>query len=376
MAERTRRTAGIGWGKVVLVGMALATVAAHAQALDALPGYGPFLKALTKSAEGGNPEAEYALGMMHEDAVGFPKDYHQAFIWLEKAADHGHAEAQNELAALYRNGHGIQPDNKASVKYLRLAAAQGHVVAERHLGLALLRGAGASYDPVEGRAWISKAAEGGDAEAQDALANMALQGYGGPKDYILADKWCRAAALQGFGPSMYRLGSWYESGKPMDVNLVEAVRWYREAAKVHNGPSLLRLANMADQGVGMAKDPIQGALWRKEAQLQGSLPGGGVVGGRINMVNVDFSKVKATLNPPTPPYPSVAREAHVEGVVRVELLIDPSGKPTRASAVVGPLELRLAAEEQAMGWRFEPIQVDGVAKWAKFTMDFAFKLDQ
>ena len=107
--------------------------ALKAQAPTKVPGLEAFLATATQAAEGGQAEAQYALGMLHEDAVGVPQDHRQAFMWLEKAAKQGHAEAQYQLAALYRNGHGTDQDLVAATSYLRLAAQQGHVRGQRVL---------------------------------------------------------------------------------------------------------------------------------------------------------------------------------------------------------------------------------------------------
>lgn len=60
-----------------------------------------------------------------------------------------------------------------------------------------------------------------------------------------------------------------------------------------------------------------------------------------------------------PPYPAIAKAAGVKGVVRVFVLVDETGKVTEVTAAEGPLLLRPAAEEAALGWRFSPTAIAG-----------------
>jgi TonB family protein len=73
------------------------------------------------------------------------------------------------------------------------------------------------------------------------------------------------------------------------------------------------------------------------------------------------------INLPKPPYPAVARSAHVSGSVRVSVLIDENGNVISATAVSGHPFLRAASVEAARGARFgptlhggKPVKVSGV----------------
>src|SRR5688572_16889874 len=60
--------------------------------------YGQALAAYRKAAEGGYPQAEYAVGLMTEAGHGIKADKKAAVEWFRRAAEHGHAEAQVRLA--------------------------------------------------------------------------------------------------------------------------------------------------------------------------------------------------------------------------------------------------------------------------------------
>ena len=114
-------------------------------------------------------------------------------------------------------------------------------------------------------------------------------------------------------------------------------------------------------------------------------PGGGVAGGRVRVTVPDTGeaepppvvKPKPTpeqpkqvrlssniisgkvIDKPIPPYPVVAKNAGVSGVVHVEIVIDEQGRVISSRAVDGPLLLRVAAERAGRQARFSPTQLGG-----------------
>lgn len=56
----------------------------------------------------------------------------------------------------------------------------------------------------------------------------------------------------------------------------------------------------------------------------------------------------------SPTYPNLARTAHVEGIVKVRLHLDETGKVTSLDMLSGPPLLREAVETKAKKWIFVP----------------------
>lgn len=75
-----------------------------------------------------------------------------------------------------------------------------------------------------------------------------------------------------------------------------------------------------------------------------------------------------------PEYPLVAKEAGVEGVVFLRVLIDRTGALQEAEVVQGHPALRDAALESVKTWRWQPFKVDGEAVPASTTVAFNFVL--
>ena len=55
-----------------------------------------------------------------------------------------------------------------------------------------------------------------------------------------------------------------------------------------------------------------------------------------------------------PPYPTLARQAHISGSVRVEVVIAPNGKVKSASVLGGHPLLAQSALEAAKQWQYAP----------------------
>ena len=75
-----------------------------------------------KAASGGNPSAQYNLGIFYQFGKGVQKSDSDAALWLLRAANNGHGKAQNNLSTFYFTGVGVKKDNAEAWKWLSLAA--------------------------------------------------------------------------------------------------------------------------------------------------------------------------------------------------------------------------------------------------------------
>ncbi len=91
-------------------------------------------------------------------------------------------------------------------------------------------------------------------------------------------------------------------------------------------------------------------------------------------VDFDFSQIKIRRQPPAPRYPEDAKARRVQGTVVLELTIDPTGRPARAEALEGPVELLMTAIRYALDWEFEPARLNGVPQYARFKLTMPFRL--
>ena len=132
----------------------------------ACPAFSEDIQTLIKNAEGGNPKAQFNLGVAYGKGEGVPQDSAEAAKWWQKAAEQGLAEAQNNLGIAYETGQGVPKDNAESMKWFRMAAEQGHASAQCNLGISYSDGQGVPQDYLLAYFWSTLASKsktcGGD----------------------------------------------------------------------------------------------------------------------------------------------------------------------------------------------------------------------
>jgi TPR repeat protein len=147
-----------------------------------------------KSAEQGDPQAQFNLADFYAWGVGVGKDYTQAAFWYRKAADQGFAAGQYELGLLYYFGNGVAKDFAEAARWQWKAADQGYHAAENELGFLYTRGEGVPRDFNQSITLFRRAVQGGQPLA---LYNLALsydQGWGVARNPVAAFIWFDIAA--------------------------------------------------------------------------------------------------------------------------------------------------------------------------------------
>jgi len=99
-----------------------------------------------------------------------------------------------------------------------------------------------------------------------------------------------------------------------------------------------------------------------EGGMVGGIPGGvlgGVLGGTGTGPVMDFDRPPRPIYKPGPRYPQEAFVKKVEGTVRVEVLIDSSGRVARAQVIRSVPLLDAAALQTVYQWVFEPAMKSG-----------------
>ena len=99
-----------------------------------------------KSAEKGDPKAQYDLGNCYYDGRGVSQDYKKAFKWYLKSANGGCAEGQCSLGYCYENGFGIDKDYKKAFEWYLKSATLGSAMAKNNLGNCYQYGHGVERD--------------------------------------------------------------------------------------------------------------------------------------------------------------------------------------------------------------------------------------
>jgi uncharacterized protein len=83
--------------------------------------YKTALRVWMGAAEGGDPEAQNAVGEIFERGLGTEPNYEAAALWFERAAQQGHKAAQFNLGTLYEAGKGVPQDRIIALNWYRKA---------------------------------------------------------------------------------------------------------------------------------------------------------------------------------------------------------------------------------------------------------------
>ena len=223
------------------------------------------LKFLRRSAEMGNADAVYQLGLLYYEGEYIPQDYQQAAECFSRVADSGNPDAQYFLGDIYENGEGVSQDYVEAAKRYRRSAAQGNVEAQYCFAALLEDGLGIVQDYAAAAEWYLKAADQGDSEAQYNLEDMYENGRGVPQDYSKAVEWYLKAADELDSDAMYRLGFLCENGYGISQNYLKAANWYLKATNQGNTDAAYNLACLYENGKGISMDYAKAAQYYRRA---------------------------------------------------------------------------------------------------------------
>lgn len=88
---------------------------------------------LKASADSGNKDAQFALGMRYYEGNGVPKNMSTAFSYLRPLAEAGYVRAYFPVADMYHRGQGVAKDRDAAEKWYQKAADAGNSKAKNIL---------------------------------------------------------------------------------------------------------------------------------------------------------------------------------------------------------------------------------------------------
>jgi TPR repeat protein len=140
--------------------------------------------AMVALANKGNAEAQYHVGMMHNNGIGTQQDPKQAFEWFQKATASGDPLGAYKLGCYYAGQFaGVVPsDSNEALKYKLVAAKAGYALAQNDVAVLYLR----QGNPEEALKWWKMAGDQGDPSALYSLAMSYSAGKGAPRDLSLS----------------------------------------------------------------------------------------------------------------------------------------------------------------------------------------------
>lgn|SRR5574340_365707 len=154
---------------------------------------------LTKSAENGDAEAQFALGKALETGLGVSRNVEEAAQWYRRAAEQGHAAAQFHLGAMHGRGEGVERNYPEAVRLYKKAAEGGYRDAFYPVAYAYENGIGVEKSLDEALRWYVKSAEHGVHFAMERIGRAYAAGeLGLQANSKLAEEWhAKAKAAMG-----------------------------------------------------------------------------------------------------------------------------------------------------------------------------------
>ncbi len=157
-------------------------------------------RAWLQAADAGYAGAQFTVGMLYWDGIGFSQSKKVAVEWLQRAADQNLPAAMTALGYAYDLGSGgLLVDHDAFAAFTIAAAEGGDVVGMQNLGWSYRYGSGTiAKDWRQAVEWYERAADLGYPAAMLALAQMYKAGNEDlPADPGLAQSWFERAAEAG-----------------------------------------------------------------------------------------------------------------------------------------------------------------------------------
>ncbi|KAI8375077.1 hypothetical protein EDC96DRAFT_497811 [Choanephora cucurbitarum] len=197
-----------------------------------------------KSAEGGFPDAQAALG----SRLVAEQNYTEGIEWLEKAIQMGNSRAHVQLGILYDKGEGVEQCNDMALLHYKAAVESNNYAAQYILGLVYYFGRlGRQKNHKEAIRLIKQSAMAGLPYAQRVLGQLYQQGS------IVSSQ---------------DAGSNVDSRLRTKRNEREAIRWYKRAATGKDVAAMAILGKCHEQGVGVEMDLEKAlAFYTKAAEV-------------------------------------------------------------------------------------------------------------
>lgn len=109
----------------------------------------PVINSIINDAEKGNAKAQFYLSVLSSRGVVVEKSPEKSALWLKKSADNGDPEANYYLGYKYLHGTGIDKNIYAAIQRFRASALAGNIKSSQILGVITYGMYGASFVNLE-----------------------------------------------------------------------------------------------------------------------------------------------------------------------------------------------------------------------------------
>jgi TPR repeat protein len=178
---------------------------------------------LFKSAEQGNKDALFFLGMIYHDN----EEYNLAFEYLIESANKGHENACYKVSTMYLTGAGVEKDKCKATKWIEKCAKLGSADAQFNIGVSYYFGIEIDKDINNGLEWLIKSAEQDHLKAIEQLYRINIELYNNKE----AIKWLIKGTQLGCPKLQYDLAKLHQQGLIFNKDIDKAIEHYTKSAE-------------------------------------------------------------------------------------------------------------------------------------------------
>ncbi|RME66751.1 MAG: sel1 repeat family protein, partial [Verrucomicrobia bacterium] len=223
-----------------------------------------------------DPDARFALGVLHDLGGGVDLDPARALQLLQSASNDGQRQATLYLAYKYRTGFNVDQDEGEAARWERVAMSQGESAMPLPPGWLKFDPSGSCRPGFRvATHWILDAASADEPIGMGNLAKILRGGPWVPADPQAHIYWLHRAAEAGHIDSMFLLSSYYFSGQYVAPDPERAEVLLRKVAEAGRADGQVMLARVLLENPGGAAHPsaeqLQEAVdWLEKAAAQAS----------------------------------------------------------------------------------------------------------
>lgn len=205
---------------------------------------------LLKSANEGNAQSQFELGLIYYQGKEIAKNYDNAFSWFSKASQNNHPGSSFYLGIMYMDGNGTDKDCAQSLKYYKKAASANVPDASYNLSVLYSKGECVTKNMETSHYWLLQSAENGFPPAQYYAGLRYFSGKQVKKDFYEAYRWIKLAAEGGYEESFATLGVMYYFGWGTTQNYQASRKWLTISDNNNSEVPMYILGVMYDKGLG------------------------------------------------------------------------------------------------------------------------------
>jgi len=221
------------------------------------------------TAELGDPEAQYQLGMSYLNGEGVKVNIQKGIEYLRASAKQNYAKAYARLAKMYDYGWDVPINLELAVQLYHLAASLGDGTSQANLGYKYESGKGVEKNTNTALKFYELSAEQKNDQGLNNLASFYFDGTEVSQDKVKAIQLYKEAAALGNDYALNNLGKIYRTGDGVERDEKLAFNYFKRAAELDFIEAYEYMGIMSHEGKGTEQDDVKAIEYLEKASSAG-----------------------------------------------------------------------------------------------------------